>query len=117
MTADATQGQELEKRWKGIIASSDPIVVVDKLQDRFKEDPSVQIFYHTDEGEYGRLRDALLMMGVQKFTLLQRGTGVELQAFLQEFLANLLGGVPYGQLSDRTTIDQLSRDIELLIRA
>jgi len=115
-TAEATQSQELAKQWEGIIASSDPIVVLDRLQERFKES-SVQIFYHADADEYGRFRDTLLLLGVQRFALMQRDTGMDLQLFLQEFLANLFKGVPYNQLPDQVNIRQLAQDVELLIRA
>ena len=98
----------------GIVASDQPYVVVDGLRKRFGE-VALRTDYHATEVEQQVLRDAVLLFGLN-MEVVARPAQTELQDFLRELLSTLTG-MPSQTVPNHFNIQQLTEDIDLLIRA
>jgi hypothetical protein len=112
VTATPSQGLYLKAR--GLAASDQPVDVVAQLKDRFGE-ITLQAGYHAEPVEVNILQDAVTLMG-SSVEIVPLETQIELRNFLQQLLAGL-AGISLQSVPERFNLDQLSRDIDLLIKA
>ena len=112
VTRTANEGLYLKSL--GLVASNYPVDVVNQLKERFGE-IKLRADYHADEAETAVFKDAAALMGAS-IEIIPRVTQAELRNFLQELLATL-AGIPAQSVPDRFNLDQLTRDIDLLIKA
>ncbi len=112
VTRTANQGLYLKSL--GLAASDQPIGVINQLKERFG-DAVLRADYHADEAEAAVFKDAAALMGA-RIEIIPRATQAELRNFLQELLATL-AGIPSQSVPDQFNLDQLTADIDLLIKA
>ena len=109
-----TADQGLYLKSLGLAASDQPVDVVNQLKSRFGE-TALRADYHADDAETAVFKDAVALMGAN-IEIIRRATQAELRNFLQELLAAFAGISPQS-VPDRFNLDQLTSDINLLIKA
>jgi len=114
VASDATQAKALSDA--GLLASNYPETIVSELNEQFPEGLFVPIYYYATPLEGLDFLKILEWWPHKRFSLIEQEPTSLLRDFLQRLLANLMGVHPE-QVPDRVNIDQLTRDIDLLLKA
>ncbi len=115
VTEDDNQARQLRER--GFIAQSDlGLLVTDLIEKRGDTPVAVALRYLAEGSEQDHLQDAIDIYGAgERLTLVRLESAARLRGFLQGLLA-MLRGIELHQVG-QTDLDQLTADVELLIRA